>query len=148
MNGKLTRSRTDKFLGGVCGGLGQYLGVDSSIVRIIFLLLMFGSGLGLPVYILLWIILPAEGTVQAPISGPEFERRLQGMGDDIRESARAPHPRAGLWFGAALIVVGGVLFVERLGIPWLAWIHTDIVWPVLVICIGVAFLMRGMRKDN
>jgi phage shock protein C len=147
MNGKLYRSRTDKFLGGVCGGLGQYLNVDSSIVRILFLLLMFGSGIGLLLYILLWIILPLEGgTASVPRTGAEFEQRMQGLGDDIRDATRTPHPQAGLWFGAALVILGGILFLERLDIAWLSWVHTDIIWPVLIIVIGVAFLFRGWKR--
>jgi phage shock protein C len=149
MNGKIYRSRSDKFLGGVCGGLGQYLGVDSSIVRIIFLLLLIGSGIGFLLYLLLWVILPLEGgtgTASVPRSGAELEQRMQGMGEDIRDATRTPNPKAGLWFGAALIIFGGILFLDRLNIPWLAWVHSGIIWPVLIIFIGIAFLYRGWKR--
>ncbi|HEY5118405.1 MAG TPA: PspC domain-containing protein, partial [Anaerolineales bacterium] len=61
MSGRLYRSKTDRYLGGVCGGLGQYLGFDATIIRLVFLLLIFGTGWGVVLYIALWILVPAEG---------------------------------------------------------------------------------------
>jgi phage shock protein C len=60
-NKKLYRSNTDKMLAGVCGGLAQYFGIDSTIVRLIFaLLVFFGVGSGLILYIILALIMPLE----------------------------------------------------------------------------------------
>lgn len=58
--GRLYRDDNDKILGGVCGGLGSYLRIDPTIVRLVFALLSFGAGTGILVYILLWIILPSR----------------------------------------------------------------------------------------
>lgn len=58
--GRLYRDDNDKILGGVCGGLGSYLRIDPTIVRLVFALLSFGAGTGILVYILLWIILPSK----------------------------------------------------------------------------------------
>jgi phage shock protein PspC (stress-responsive transcriptional regulator) len=58
---KLYRSSTDKMLAGVCGGLGQYFGIDSTVVRLIFaLLVFFGMGSGVILYIILALIMPLE----------------------------------------------------------------------------------------
>lgn len=58
---KLTRSRTDCKIAGVCGGLAKYLNVDSTVVRIIFLiLLLFGFSGGL-IYLIIWLCAPEEG---------------------------------------------------------------------------------------
>lgn len=58
---KLYRSNTDRMLAGVCGGLGQYLGIDSTIVRLILaLLVFFGAGSGIVLYIILALIMPLE----------------------------------------------------------------------------------------
>ena len=51
-------SDTDKKLGGVCGGLAEYLGIDSLLVRIAFVILFFGYGCGLLAFILLWLLAP------------------------------------------------------------------------------------------
>ncbi|MCW5953080.1 MAG: PspC domain-containing protein [Propionibacteriaceae bacterium] len=61
MNTPLTRSRTDKFVGGVCGGLAKSLGMDASIVRIIVVLLAIFTQVGWIAYLVLWAVLPQEG---------------------------------------------------------------------------------------
>ncbi len=62
--GRLYRDETDKILGGVCGGLANYLRVDPTIVRLVFALISFGAGTGILLYILLWIILPSKSLLQ------------------------------------------------------------------------------------
>jgi phage shock protein C len=57
---RLYRSRTDMMLGGVCGGLAKYLDVDPTIVRLIFVLLLFIGGGGFWIYLVLWLITPVE----------------------------------------------------------------------------------------
>lgn len=58
---KLYRSRTDRKLAGVCGGLGEYLNIDPTIVRIGFILLGLPGGLpGVVPYFILWIVIPEE----------------------------------------------------------------------------------------
>ena len=57
---RLFRSRKDRILGGVCGGLGNYLNVDPVLVRVVWAILFFAAGAGLLAYILAWIIIPEE----------------------------------------------------------------------------------------
>ncbi|MEO6729447.1 MAG: PspC domain-containing protein [Candidatus Dojkabacteria bacterium] len=58
---KLTRSDTDKVLTGVCGGLGKYFGIDSNIVRLLFVLgSIFLAGSFVIIYIILAVVLPSE----------------------------------------------------------------------------------------
>lgn len=57
---KLYRSRDNSVLGGVCGGLADYLNVDAAVVRILAVLLLFLGGLTFWIYIVLWIALPLE----------------------------------------------------------------------------------------
>lgn len=54
---RLYRSRKDRVIGGVCGGLAEYFGVDPLAIRLAFLLLLFFGG-GLILYIIFWIIVP------------------------------------------------------------------------------------------
>lgn len=60
MEKKLFRSKTDKKLAGVCGGLAQYIGMDSSVVRIIWALLTILYGVGLLLYIVCALVIPVE----------------------------------------------------------------------------------------
>lgn len=55
---RLYRSRTSRQLGGVCGGLGEYFNIDPTLVRLAFAVLMLWGGAGLPLYILMWVIIP------------------------------------------------------------------------------------------
>jgi phage shock protein C len=64
MQRKLYRSQTDSMLGGVCGGLGEYLGIDSTLIRLAFVLLTLWGGHGLLLYIIMLIVVPPAGKVQ------------------------------------------------------------------------------------
>lgn len=61
---RLTRSKTDRMLFGVCGGLGKYFGVDPTLVRLAFALLALIDGIGIVIYIILAIIMPQEDSVR------------------------------------------------------------------------------------
>lgn len=56
--GQLSRSSTNSVLGGVCGGVGEFFGIDPMVLRLITLLLIIFGGLSILVYIILWVVLP------------------------------------------------------------------------------------------
>lgn len=55
---RLYRSRRDRIIAGVCGGIGEYLGVDPTFIRILWILFTLAGGSGILVYIIAWIIIP------------------------------------------------------------------------------------------
>lgn len=57
---KLYRSRTDRSIAGVCGGLGAFFRVDSTLLRLATLLLLLAGGLSIWIYLILWIVIPEE----------------------------------------------------------------------------------------
>jgi phage shock protein C len=57
---KLTRSTKNKMIGGVCAGVADYFNVDPTIVRVIYVLLIFLFGTGILLYLILWIIMPKQ----------------------------------------------------------------------------------------
>ncbi len=57
---RLRRSRSDRWIGGVCGGLGAATGVESWIWRLVFAALFLFGGTGLLIYVLMWIFVPLE----------------------------------------------------------------------------------------
>ncbi len=63
---KLMRSRKDEKIAGVCGGFAEYMEVDSTLVRLLWLALVFFGGWGLIAYIIAWIVMPVE-----PLTKPE-----------------------------------------------------------------------------
>lgn len=76
MQDRLMRSRHDRMLSGVCGGLGVYFEIDPTIVRLVMVLLAF-TGLGVLLYAALWIVMPSE----LPGSGPLPPPQAQNLGN-------------------------------------------------------------------
>jgi phage shock protein PspC (stress-responsive transcriptional regulator) len=81
---KLFRDGDDKFLGGVCSGLAYYVGIEVIWMRIIWLILLFGFGIGFLIYPLLWILIPqAETTAEKlqmkgePVNIDNIERKIR-----------------------------------------------------------------------
>ena len=62
---QLTRPVQDRMLGGVAAGIARYLSVDVTVVRIIFAVLTFVGGAGIPLYIAGWLLIPEEGAGQS-----------------------------------------------------------------------------------
>lgn len=89
MQPRLTRSATESMVAGVCGGLAEYFTIDPVIVRLLFVLVTITSGLGLPVYLLLWVIMPrAAGS--PPAVGGQFGDETAQLGQQpAQERSRA-----------------------------------------------------------
>jgi phage shock protein C len=70
---RIYRSRTDRMVSGVCGGLGAYLNLDSTVVRLLFVLLTLATGFapGIVAYLILMIVIPEEPLTGAPPAPPE-----------------------------------------------------------------------------
>lgn len=60
MEKKLYRSRVNRKLAGVCGGIAEYFNVDPTIIRLVFVILAICAGCGLLAYLLAWIIVPEQ----------------------------------------------------------------------------------------
>jgi len=74
MEKRLYRSRKNKMLFGVCGGLGEYFNVDPTLVRILFIILLLGSvGTAILLYLLLAIVIPEEPENGGELSGKETQ---------------------------------------------------------------------------
>lgn len=60
MQKRLQRSRTEKMIGGVCGGLAEYFDIDPTIVRVLWVVVTLMGGAGFIAYLILWVVMPAE----------------------------------------------------------------------------------------
>lgn len=69
MSKQLTRNPNDKIIAGVASGLAKYFGIDTTIVRLLFLLLLLPGGLSPLLYLVLWIVMPERPA--APAGGAE-----------------------------------------------------------------------------
>src|SRR5262250_3733847 len=75
---RLMRSRTEKVIAGVAGGIGQYLAIDPVIVRLAFAALCF-TGVGVLLYPILWLVMPLEGSQRPAPEEAIDEMRRQAM---------------------------------------------------------------------
>jgi len=150
---RLVRSQTNRMLGGVCGGIGEYLGIDATFVRLFFVLLVFGQGAGVLIYFLLWLLLPAEGAPGQDLGGnintsaQEMSRRARELGSDLRQGPGAMSQRASLIVGAGLILVGLIYLIDNLNLAWLGWLRFNIIWPAALIAGGIVLLVRFLRGE-
>lgn len=73
---RLYRSKTERMLGGVCGGLGEHLNVDPTVIRLVWAVIaLLSLGTGLLIYIIAWIIIPEEGAAETLVSTAEQGKR-------------------------------------------------------------------------
>jgi phage shock protein C len=63
---QLNRSQTDRRIGGVCGGIAEYFDIDPTLIRIAFVAAALLSGVGILLYIVLWMVLPAITPFEPP----------------------------------------------------------------------------------
>ena len=160
MTNKLFRSRSDRMLGGVCGGLARYLGIDSTLVRLFFVLLALGPGIGVLVYLVMWVLVPEEGAEttwrpafdqtqgeggEAHPAGEVIGQRARAMGEELRQAVFNPHPRAGLIIGGGLILFGLLYLLDNLNIAALEWFKFTLLWPFLLILAGIVLLVRHLK---
>ncbi len=152
MENRLYRSTTDKMLGGVCAGLGKYLRIDVTIVRLFFVVLTMAGGFGPLLYFILWIVLPPEGHVVLPgensnLDGEELKERAGMVRDDFVNAVKAPNQNAIRFIGIALVLAGGFMILKQFNIPWLSWLNSGVVWAALILLAGIALLVRGVNRD-
>ncbi len=154
MTQRLYRSRTNQMVAGVCGGLGEYLKLDATLLRIVFVLLTVGGGFGVPLYLILWIVVPyppaesAEGgqTAAEPTGAQDLAERTRALGDEAQRALHQADPKTLLVIGGLLILAGVVSLLDRFDLPWLHWFNFGNLWPVLLILAGLAIIWR--RAQN
>jgi len=121
---RLYRSNTELKVAGVCGGLGQYLQVDPTLVRLFFVFLAFYNLLGVWVYAVLALIVP-----KAP----------EGEGENVAINDNSDAKR---FIGAAMVIMGMLALISKLNISWFGWFNFNILLPILMILVGVVLLAR------
>lgn len=100
MKANWRRSRSDKMLGGVCGGLASYLGIGVTLIRVFFSAAAVVSGLGVALYLVLWLITPpqgaGEGTTRdeaARLAMEEIEAQARQLGEEAQSAMDSDDPQ-------------------------------------------------------
>src|SRR3954451_9828582 len=119
----LRRDPTRRVLGGVCAGLAERFNVDPLVVRVAFIAAAMAGGLGLAVYAVAWVLMPA-GPGQA---GP----RAGGPGS------------VEVALGVALLALSLLLAFRSIGF----WFSDAVVWPLVLVAAGAALLWRQSTRQ-
>jgi len=160
MERKLYRSRSDRMVWGVCGGLAKYFGIDSTIVRIIAVVLMLATGVGILAYIILAIVVPLENskaaepkdTIKENVEemketaselGRELRSTLAGEEGESEEVAKIRHRRRNA-LGIALIVLGILFLLGSFDLFW--WFRWSTLWPLILVAIGVLIIFSVRKR--
>src|SRR3990170_4028349 len=156
MDDRLYRSRDERMIAGVAGGLAERLDLDPSLVRIIWAVLVLATGfLALLVYVVMAIVVPKEPPAEAPLAAGESAReaptapawpdaRVQRRAErEARRAARrADGGKGAVILGGILVVVGALFLVRQL----LPDVDFDLLWPAALIVLGVALVLGSVRR--
>ena len=144
---RLTRSRTDRVISGVCGGIGEYLEVDPILVRLGFVLLALAGGGGILLYIILALILPSADAPEASASetvrrgAEEMSERARDVAADARSEGSGRNT-----LGLILIALGAFFLLLNAGFLSPRWLRPDLLWPLILIALGALLLWRTRRS--
>lgn len=140
---RLFRSKTNRMIAGVCGGLGEYLTIDPTLLRIAIALLAFAGGFGLAAYLVLWLIIPEADKV-----GQTLEQRTTDAAHEMKMAAekagqmvRTGDRNNGKILVGILLVAFGVLAFGHTLWPW-SFFRWNIFWPLVVIVLGLSIIFK------
>jgi phage shock protein C len=152
MTRRLYRSRTDTVLGGVAAGLASYLNADPALIRIAWAILVpITSGAALLAYVVAWVVIPEEPASEAAavasdedaVGRPEMAAAwMPGSSAPVTDTAPRNEGRAGLVVGIGLVLIG-LWFLVREYLPPIDW---NLVWPAILIGIGILILITSARR--
>lgn len=139
--GRLSRSRHDRVITGVCGGIGRHLGIDPVWLRVAFVLLVLAGGSGVLLYIVVSLVIPSEERRDAEAAdtvrdgAQELGDRAREMVGGLRSGGRDTRLLAGI-----LVAFGAFLLLRQLDA--FRWVDAGLLGPVLLIALGVWLLMH------
>ncbi|HSP87714.1 MAG TPA: PspC domain-containing protein [Ignavibacteriaceae bacterium] len=152
MNKKLYRSSKDKMLGGVAAGLADYFNIDPTLVRVLFVVILFLGGTGILAYIVMWIIVPEEplvfqttstGTTEKPDTETTSEKQessfdAQAYFNSVEKKREKRRTTAGL-----ILLVLGLIFLADNFIPR---INIGEFWPLILVAAGIGILLNSKNR--
>jgi phage shock protein PspC (stress-responsive transcriptional regulator) len=125
---RLTRSMLDRVLGGVCGGMASYLGVEGWWLRILWIALAFTTPLiAVFCYMMLWFMIPGQTLAGIPAIG-------------AAQTPRYPQPETILLLGFGTVGIGVLTLVQING--GFQGFNGDLIAPILLLLLGVILLIR------
>lgn len=139
MSKQIYRSSHNAFIGGVCGGLGEYFDIDPVLVRVIWLFAVF-SGIGVLVYFLCWLLIPKKPLGVMSSDQDQYEDGYYN--ETYYEHRQERREKTKLILGAGLIIIGSFSLMKR----FMPWFDFNLIWPIMLILGGFYLIYR--EKDN
>lgn len=130
MTKRVYRSKRDRMLGGVCGGIADYFNVDVVLIRLLWVLAALAEGIGLIVYIVAWVIIPEES--------------YTSIGSSRGESNWGSRENGNVIVGLLAICLG-IFFLARKFLPSIPW-HN--LWPIILILVGIGIMVGGFQRKS
>ena len=143
MEARLTRSRTERMIGGVAGGIGRYWNVEATWVRIAWVILALATnGAAVLVYVLLLVVIPEESGTDAAAAAA-----ASGVVDDGTPDTGA-RTRTPIDSGQGALIIGGVLIV--VGAWALVGQYVDLdwsrIWPIGLVVAGLIIVIASFTR--
>jgi phage shock protein C len=153
MNRRLYRSDSEKVLGGVAGGVAEYLDADPSIVRVIWAVLaLITGGVFFVLYIVMWIVVPFGPESELPVDAAAASGGEQGgepgAAAPAAWNARPARRRSrgsggGSWIVGTVLIGLGLYFLAR---EYVTWLDVNRLWPLGLVVLGVLLLLVAIRR--
>ncbi|HOW45792.1 MAG TPA: PspC domain-containing protein [Candidatus Aminicenantes bacterium] len=156
---RLYRSRKNRMLGGVCGGIAEYFEIDPVIIRLVAVALFFVGGSAVLAYIIALIIIPYEpleasaapAASSAPGAGSAPPPASYAAAAGTAPARSGANDAIPLFLGILLIVIGGLFLLDNL--PFFSPFYHEVrhyvrhfFWPSILIVFGVFLIARGWKK--
>ncbi len=157
MKKKLYRSRKDYMIAGVSGGIAEYFDIDSTLVRLLTVLVVLLGGAGVVAYIIAWIVIPKNPD---QVSDEAFEERekvkekikkgAKDVIEEVKEHFESEEPshkseKNRRILGGIIVIAVGLIFLLHGFFPWIGW---NRLWPVILIAVGITIMIQAFKKRD
>jgi len=144
-------------IAGVSGGIAEYFDIDSTLVRLLTVLVVLLGGAGVVAYIIAWIVIPKN---PEQISDEVFEER-ENIKEKIKKGTKNVIEEVKVHFeseehshkseknrrilGGIIVIAIGLIFLLNSLFPWVGWGR---LWPVILIAVGITIMIQAFKKKD
>ena len=144
-------------IAGVSGGIAEYFDIDSTLVRLLTVLVVLLGGAGVVAYIIAWIVVPKN---PEQISDEVFEER-ENIKEKIKKGTKNVIEEVKVHFeseehshkseknrrilGGIIVIAIGLIFLLNSLFPWVGWGR---LWPVILIAVGMTIMIQAFKKKD
>ncbi|MFH1849160.1 MAG: PspC domain-containing protein [archaeon] len=141
---KLYRSRENKVLAGVCGGIGEYFSIDPVWIRLAFVLFAMAHGIGVLIYIVGWIIIPEnpDHKTGKKTTAENTVDRIRSELKSCKTSKVKCQGNGTVAFGVFLLFIGSVLLLKNI----FSWFSFSYIWPLSLIALAIYLITKSASK--